>query len=79
LIAEEVNVAPDWSRVMTRWIKIDASGKRSEFNFAVRMYSAVELAELMKSAGFSLVQTFGDLSGIPYDNKAKRLVAVATR
>jgi len=45
----------------------------------LRLYSGAELMALMKQAGFRRVETYGSLAAIPYDNRAERLVAVATK
>jgi hypothetical protein len=45
----------------------------------VRPYSGVELGTLLKEAGFSEVATYGSLAATPYDHRAERLVAVATK
>jgi len=42
-----------------------------------RIYSAVELTALLNESGFNLVDVYGDLSGEPYDHRAKRLILVA--
>jgi SAM-dependent methyltransferase len=75
-ILEEAKLAEDWSSVDCRWIII-RDNKRDECKFSLRLYSAAELGELLKSCGFGRVEVFGDLSGSPYDKTAKRLVVVA--
>ncbi|MGO9605884.1 MAG: hypothetical protein ACLQAT_21265 [Candidatus Binataceae bacterium] len=45
----------------------------------IRLYSGAELIALMKQAGFGRVETYGSLAATPYDNRAERLVAVATK
>jgi hypothetical protein len=45
----------------------------------VRPYSGVELSVLLKQAGFREVATHGSLAATPYDHRAERLVAVATK
>ena len=51
--------------------------KRQEFVVSLRLHSAKELSDLLKACGFKQVDVFGDLSGAPYDQNAKRLIAVA--
>jgi SAM-dependent methyltransferase len=73
---EEAKLREDWSSVENRWIII-RDVERDEFRFSLRLYSAAQLSELLKSCGFGKVEIYGDLSGTPYDQTAKRLVIVA--
>lgn len=38
-----------------------------------------ELVALLQQAGFESVETYGDLTGAPYDHTARRLVAMARK
>jgi SAM-dependent methyltransferase len=76
LILEERQVASDWGTVYNRWIIIK-DGERREVTLTTRQYSAAELSRLLKGCGFASVNVYGDLSGAPYDMKARRLVVVA--
>ena len=76
IVLEEGKVRDDWGSIDNRWIIIK-DGKQQECRFSLRLYSAVELCELLKSCGFAQVKTFGDLTGSPYDHTAKRLIVVA--
>jgi SAM-dependent methyltransferase len=76
IILEEAKLSEDWSSIENRWIIIK-DNKQDEFRFALRLYSATQLSELLKSCGFGKVEIHGDLSGSPYDQTAKRLVVVA--
>jgi SAM-dependent methyltransferase len=78
ILMEERRVLDGWSRIDARWILVDAEG-RAEFRLSIALYSAQEIAALLRSCGFSEVRTFGDLSGSPYDHKAQRLVVLALR
>jgi SAM-dependent methyltransferase len=75
IILEESKLNEDWSSVECRWIII-RDERRDEFRFSLRLYSAARLSELLKSCGFGQVEIYGDLSGSPYDQTAKRLVVV---
>jgi SAM-dependent methyltransferase len=74
---EERQILDDWRRIRSRWIQIDATGRR-EFTLVLRLYSAAELSEMLVACGFGGVRIFGDLAGAPYDHAARRLVVVAT-
>jgi SAM-dependent methyltransferase len=76
IILEEAKLSEDWSSVYSRWIII-RDGRRDECRFSLRLYSAAQLSELLKSCGFGRVEIYGDLSGSAYDQTAKRLVVVA--
>ena len=58
---------------------ITENGKKYEFEFGHRIYSAAELTALLKDCGFKSVKIFGDLAGADYDHNAKRLIAVAKK
>ena len=78
IVLEEATLSKDWSLVNSRWIII-RDGKRDEFRFSLRLYSAAQLSGLLKSCGFEQVEIYGDLGGSPYDQKANRLVVVGCR
>lgn len=86
---EEHEIAEDWSRMENRWILVDRDGDAGdgdganadtdvqEFEFSHRLYSAFELAELLRGVGFSEVDTYGDFEGSDFDEDAEQLVIVA--
>lgn len=76
IILEEAKVSKDWNSIDSRWIIIK-NERREECKFSLRIYSAAELCQLLKSCGFERVEVYGDLSGSPYDKTAQRLVLVA--
>ncbi|HUJ71702.1 MAG TPA: class I SAM-dependent methyltransferase [Verrucomicrobiae bacterium] len=73
---EERKVSKDWTWIDNRWILLRGD-KRDEFRVSHRLYSAAELAALLKDCGFQSVDIFGNLAGAPYDHTAERLVVVA--
>jgi ubiquinone/menaquinone biosynthesis C-methylase UbiE len=75
-ILEERKPTKNWSWMENRWIIIN-DNEKCEFKITHRLYSAFEFSELLKDCGFSSVDVYGDLTGAPYDQKARRLVAVA--
>ena len=76
IVLEEAKLSEDWSSLESRWIII-RDGRQDEYRIRLRLYSASELSELLKGCGFGQVNVYGDLSGLPYDLAAKRLVLVA--
>lgn len=77
-VLEERKLSENFERLETRRIMI-RDGKRSEVSFSLRLYSAMEMRLLLHQAGFKKVEFYGSLEGTPYDQKARRLVAVAEK
>ena len=77
-VLEDRKVMPDWSGMENHWI-LFKGGRRWDFRFKLRLYSATELKRLLRDAGFRRVDVFGSLEGAPYDHTAQRLVAVAQK
>lgn len=76
---EERRVRNGWESIDSRWILIGPSGKAWEGTIFVRLYSGVELKELLNRAGFGTIQLYGNLAGASYDQQAERLIAVAVK
>ena len=79
ILLEERKLSEDWRRIESRWILIKDGKQQAECRFSLRLYSAVELKELLKQCGFRQVDIYGNLAGEPYDQNAKRLVVVARK
>jgi SAM-dependent methyltransferase len=77
-ILEERKVAPGWTGLENRWVLI-RKGKVREFRFFLRVYSGVELRDLLLRAGFAKADIYGGLSGEPYDHNSRWLVAVGRK
>lgn len=78
LVLERRELDSDWGYITTH-VTIVRDGRRFEYRFRVRLYSGPELKRLLRDVGFSRVRLYGALDGSPYDRKATRLVAVATK
>jgi SAM-dependent methyltransferase len=78
IILEERKLSQDWSRMEAHWILIK-DGKITENTLTHRIYSAAELKSLLKECGFSEVKVYGDFTGVPYDQNARRLITVALK
>jgi SAM-dependent methyltransferase len=76
LILIEHHLRSGWDWMDNRWIIIKGA---DELNFSHRVYSAAELGAVLRQSGFQRVEFFGTLAGAPYDHRAERLVAVATK
>jgi SAM-dependent methyltransferase len=72
----ERRVSKNWNWMENRWILLQDQIQR-EFCVTHWLYSAAELSALLKESGFKEIEIFGTLDGDPYDQRAKRLVAVA--
>ena len=78
LILEERKPRENFQRLETRRIIIK-DGRKSQVSFSLRLYSAMELELMLYEAGFKKVEFYGSLDGVPYDQNARRLVAVAEK
>ncbi len=76
IILEDRKLLNNWEKIESRWI-ILKDDQQIEHKFVLRLYSARELASLLKQGGFADVNVYGSLEGIDYDHKAKRLVVAA--
>ncbi len=75
----EYEVEGAWSSLRNHWKFQDRDGSWHECDFSYRLYSAVELGQLLEQAGFSSIEFFGGMDGRPYDHNAINLVALARR
>jgi SAM-dependent methyltransferase len=75
---EERKVSENWSWMENRWIMISKKEIR-EFKVEHRLYSAIELNNLLTDVGFRKITFYGDLDGATYDNNAKRLIGIAEK
>jgi len=75
-VLEEHAIRDDWSWIENHWVVV-ADGETREFDVSHRLYSAFELRERLRDAGFSTVAAYGDLDGSDYDHEAEALVVVA--
>jgi len=75
---QEHKIRQDWSWIDNKWIVLE-NGRRKEFKFGHRLYSATELTGLLKDCGFRSVKIYGDWADADYDHNAKRLIAVARK
>jgi SAM-dependent methyltransferase len=75
---QETKPIDNWRRVQGRWIRFKNNEKK-EFTITHQLYSGSELLSLLHEAGFKPVNLFGELIGTPYDQTARRLIAVAIK
>lgn len=77
-ILEEHEVTDNWSWMENRWVVV-ADGEVREYEVSHRLYSAFELTELLKRAGFGDVSVYGDFEKGEYDQNAERLVVAGRK
>ena len=77
-LIEDRRIVDSWSAIETRWVLASEGGTR-EFTFRLRLYTGTEVRALLRDIGFSSVDIFGSLEGVPYDQNASRLVVLATK
>lgn len=75
---QETKPIDNWRRVKGRWIRFKNNEKK-EFTIMQQLYSGSELLSLLREVGFETVNLFGELTGSPYDQTARRLIALAVK
>lgn len=77
-IMVEYSINLNWTELETRWIFLK-EGHETDAVFRHRIFSALELAQLLSEAGFTTVEFYGDYDGSNYDQNAQRLIAIAAK
>jgi SAM-dependent methyltransferase len=75
---EVKEVVNNWSKIENRWIMLK-DRQRKEFTFSHWLYSENDFKNMLKEAGFKIINIFGNLAGAPYNQTAERLIAVAQK
>ena len=78
LLLEQRTFDPVAGVTQTTQTLIDRTGERDSRTFEARIYTATELASMLRRAGFAKATCHGDLHGAPFSTAA-RLVVVARR
>jgi SAM-dependent methyltransferase len=78
IVLEERRLFDGWKRLESKWTMIRGT-ERYESSVTLRLYSGAELEGLLLQAGFTRVELYGRLNGVPYDQNAERLIAIATK
>jgi SAM-dependent methyltransferase len=78
LFLQERKIRDDWTWIENRWILVK-DGQQREFTLGHRLYDGAGLRTLLLDSGFESVTLYGDMDGTPYNNEARRLVAVARK
>ena len=78
ILLEKRKVGKNWEFIESHWI-LFKDGQKYEHTFYPRLYSAVELCEMLSRCGFRDMETYGGLDGSPYDQNANRLAVLSHR
>ncbi|MBN2055299.1 class I SAM-dependent methyltransferase [bacterium] len=78
LVLEEHQLMHNWGWIDNRWLLLDGE-ERQEVRLSHRLYSAVELIDLLSGVGFTGLTAFGSLDGLPYDHRAQRMIVTGSR
>jgi len=78
VLLEDRKILDGWTCIANRWTLI-TEGRQQEWTFSHRLYSAAELCSLLEDCRFSRTAAYGGLDGAPYDEKAERLVVLASK
>jgi SAM-dependent methyltransferase len=79
LVVEERGYDPLRGRWQVEWTFFDGERRLGVRTSDVRIYSAVELATLLREVGFADIALYGAVDGAPFTLDAAQLVVVATR
>lgn len=70
----------NWTAVEKRWIHYHHDEQQwKEHRLEHRLFSALEMGQLLSATGFREVRFYGGLDGRDYDQKARTMVAVASK
>ena len=79
-VLTEFSVDGLWEGLRSKWILIDnETGERIEHEFVQRLYSALELRDMLFKAGFTTIKVYGDFQWAPYDEKASTMVIICQK
>lgn len=74
----EYSIEMNWTILKNRWLFFDGKDMK-EYQFSQRLYSALELAQLLYKNGFDDIDIWGSWEGDPYDNSAERLIVIGKK
>jgi SAM-dependent methyltransferase len=78
LFMQRNEILDDWTLVKSKWVLIQGTDVRA-FDFRARIFSGLEMKQLLNAAGFRDIRLCGDWDGSPYDINVKRLIAIARK
>lgn len=78
ILLQDHEIKDNWKKIENTWIKVK-EGEVVEYVWQQRLYSAHELEQLLKEAGFSQIEFFGNLEKEPYNHEADRMIVKAEK
>lgn len=78
-VVTKFTVEGNWEGLRSNWTLINDKGEKYTHEFIQRLYSAVELKQLILKAGFSSAKVFGDFDFSPYNQKARTMIIIAKK
>jgi len=74
----ENTITENWESIITHWTVLKYR-KRIEFDTKMRLFSGTEIYSILLHSGFHQIKLLGSLKGIPYNEDAVDLFALATK
>ncbi|PIE98147.1 MAG: SAM-dependent methyltransferase [Treponema sp.] len=78
-VLTDFSVEGAWEGLRSHWVLYDEQGRRTDHTYVQRLYSAVELKDLVLKAGFASVEIYGDFEFSPYNEKARTMVLIGRK
>ena len=73
VVVTEYKILGSWNQLQNTWT-ISNDSTRAQKVFTQRLYAATELEALLRQAGFSRTESYGDWDGSPYNEYARMLI-----
>ncbi len=72
-------VDPESDRINKQITIEQTGGNRREFRESVFLYSGDQLMRMLRTAGFDVVQTYGDYNGAEFTRRSPRLILIGAK
>ena len=79
LLLQQRAYEPLTGRNHVTWTLVHADGSRQELRHSVRVYTLVELTQMLARAGLQVERTWGDAAGSPYGLDTPRMIVLAQK
>lgn len=79
-VLTDFSVEGAWEGLRSHWMLIDKkTGKKYDHTFVQRLYSAIELKQILLTIGFSSCEIYGDFDFSPYNEKMRTMVLICKK
>jgi SAM-dependent methyltransferase len=78
-VTEERWITGAPERVNKRTIAVSSAGEQKEFFESVRLFTPMDLNQMMAQAGMDVRQTFGDYAGATWSEQTKRAILISRK